>query len=226
MSAMRDFDDVAIFEVMGRHSGWLAAAASLARADNCVAPHLILFPEVRLDEEAFLDAATRCHQREGICMVVTAEGICDEAGAFLAEKNQIVDRDASGQKLLGIAGGPAPYLCQLVRRRLKLRCRQIRPDMIQRSSSALASEVDRELAQKVGRDAVRAAVNGQSGVMIGLERKGKDWLTVCVPLEQVVGRERTLPERFVDPEKFDVTPAFTSYAQPLVGNWSPGAIIL
>src|SRR5215831_6877106 len=45
---------VFIMEVMGRHAGWIAAAAGLAakRADD--PPHIILFPEVAFDEEAFL----------------------------------------------------------------------------------------------------------------------------------------------------------------------------
>lgn len=225
IAAMQDFDDVAIFEVMGRTSGWIAAAASLARGANCVAPRLILLPELAFDEEEFLVQVERWHERDGTCMVVAAEGIRDRQGNFLAERDQVVDRDASGQALVGIAGGPAPYLARLVRERLGLRCRQIRPDMIQRSSSALASEVDRLLAREVGSDAVRAAVEGWSDVMIGLERRDRRWSTVRVPIDQVAGRERTLPEDFIARNRFDVTPSFVSYALPLLGDWTPGAVL-
>ncbi|MDQ4147814.1 MAG: diphosphate--fructose-6-phosphate 1-phosphotransferase, partial [Pseudomonadota bacterium] len=45
---------VFIMEVMGRHAGWIAAAAALAAEKEGEAPHLILFPEVVFDEDKFL----------------------------------------------------------------------------------------------------------------------------------------------------------------------------
>ena len=108
-------------------------------------------------------------------MVVVAEGARDSDGAFLAERYRKAEQDASGQKLLGFAGGAAPYLAQVLRERVGLRCRQVRPETIQRSSVALASEVDRVLARRVGEDAVKAALEGQSGIMIALERTGNCW---------------------------------------------------
>jgi 6-phosphofructokinase len=226
LSAMRDFDDVVLFEVMGRYSGWLAAASSLARWNESAVPHLILLPEILLDENAFIAALEDWHRRKGVCMVVVAEGVRDRDGAFLAERYRKAERDGSGQKLLGFAGGPALYLAQLVRERLGLRCRQIRPETIQRSSGALASEVDRVLARRVGEDAVKAALEGRSGIMIALERSGNCWRSMPVSLDQVAGRERTLPPDFIDTMNFNVTPRFTDYARPLIGDWSPGAIDL
>ena len=226
LSAMRDFDDVVLFEVMGRYSGWLAAASSLARWNESAVPHLILLPEILLDENAFVAALENCHRRKGVCMVVVAEGARDRDGAFLAERYRKAERDGSGQKLLGFAGGPSPYLAQFVQERLELRCRQVRPETIQRSSAALASEVDRGLARQVGEDAVKAALEGQSGIMIALERTGNGWRSMPVSLDQVAGRERTLPPDFIDAMNFNVTPRFTAYARPLIGDWSPGAIDL
>jgi ATP-dependent phosphofructokinase / diphosphate-dependent phosphofructokinase len=226
LSAMRDFDEVVLFEVMGRYSGWLAAASSLARWSESAVPHVILLPEIFLDEDAFITAVEEWYRRRGFCMVVVAEGARDRDGAFLAERYRKAERDGSGQKLLGFAGGPAPYLAQFVRERLGLRCRQVRPETIQRSSAALASEVDRILARRVGEDAVRAALEGRSGIMIALERTGNCWRSVPVSLDQVAGRERALPPDFIDAMTFNVTPRFTAYARPLIGDWSPGAIDL
>ena len=221
--AMRGFDDVAVIEVMGRHGGWLAAASALARWDQTAPPHLILFPEIPLDEDAFLAAVQRWHERERLCIVVTAEGIRDQQGIFLAEKHQTAECDATGQKLLAHAGGPTPYLARLIQQQLGLRCRQMRPDIIQRSSSALVSEVDRALARQVGLDAVKYAVGGHSAVMIGLQRHQGNWHTVPIPLEQVIGHERVLPTEFIAPMDFDVTAEFLTYARPLIGDWSPVA---
>jgi len=44
---------VFVYEAMGRHAGWLAAAAGLAGRGQDGAPHLILFPERVFDEAAF-----------------------------------------------------------------------------------------------------------------------------------------------------------------------------
>jgi ATP-dependent phosphofructokinase / diphosphate-dependent phosphofructokinase len=226
LSAMRDFDDVVLFEVMGRYSGWLGAASSLARWNENAAPHLILLPEVSLHEDGFVAAVASWHGRKGVCMVVVAEGARDRDGAFLAERYRKAERDGSGQRLLGFAGGAAPYLAQLLRERLGLRCRQIRPETIQRSSAALASEVDRVLARRVGEDAVKAALEGRSGIMIALERTGNGWRSLPISLDQIAGRERTLPPDFIDARNFNVTPRFTTYARPLIGDWSPGVIDL
>ena len=45
---------VFILEVMGRHAGWITAAAGLAQRSAGEAPHILLFPEIAFDEEAFL----------------------------------------------------------------------------------------------------------------------------------------------------------------------------
>src|SRR3954463_14505445 len=43
-----------IIEVMGRSAGWIAAGAVLAKRAVMDAPHIILLPEIPLDEERFL----------------------------------------------------------------------------------------------------------------------------------------------------------------------------
>lgn len=226
LRAMRTFDDVAVLEVMGRHAGWLAAAAALARQEADDPPHLLLLPEVVFDEERFLRAVEEVHGRKGVCLVVASEGIRDEQGGFVAEKLGQTEADASGQKFLGLAPGVAPYLADLIRRRLQIRCRHLRPDTIQRSSSALVSAVDRDLAERVGRAAVAAALAGQTGVMMGLVRNQTGWDVQPVPFGDVIGRERLLPVEFRSPGGWGVSQAFLTYARPLVGDLATGAVQL
>src|SRR5262249_58462702 len=109
------------------------------------------------------------------------------------EKLGPVERDATGQQLLALAGGLAPYLAQQVRRHLNLRCRQSRPDTIQRSNAALASTLDRDLATRSGDEAVAYAVDGCTDVMVALRREGAGWRTEPGPLDRVAGTERVLP---------------------------------
>src|SRR6202521_869718 len=54
-SMARTSTKVFILEVMGRHAGWIAAAGGLAGSKPGDAPHLILFPEIPFDAQAFLN---------------------------------------------------------------------------------------------------------------------------------------------------------------------------
>ncbi len=225
LSTMRGFDDVAVMEVMGRHTGWLAAAAGLARLDQDSAPHLILLPEVPFDEEGFLSTVRQYHTQNGTCLVVTAEGVREPSGEFLAEKTQNLERDKSGQKLLSYTGGASSYLAGLVINRLGLRSRQIRPDTIQRSSRNLTSQVDRKWAIQTGFAAVEAGLDNNSDVMVSLVRRIQEpeWDLALLPLNEIAGREKPLPPNFIGPA-FDVTPAFLAYARPLIDDWQPEVI--
>jgi len=226
LRSMAGFEDVVLVETMGRHTGWLAAAGALARAKRSDPPHIILTPEAAVPEDAFLEAVRTHHAAHGTCLAVVAEGVRDAAGVFYAERNQTIERDAAGQQLFTRAGGPLPALAGLVRDRLGLRCRQVRPDTLQRASSASASAVDRMLAVLVATEAVASALDGASGIMIGLERSDTEWRTTTEPLEEVAGRERVLPATFVEAAGFDVTQLFVEYARPLIGKWRPDTVEL
>jgi 6-phosphofructokinase 1 len=195
VTSMRGYEDVVLIEAMGRHAGWLAASTLLARSHPNDAPHLVLVPEQPVTEATFLDAVNGQHARAGICVVTVAEGVRDQAGTFLAERaaDRDVERDAAGQVILGRSGGPLPYLASLVRERLRLRCRLVRPDVLQRCSRAHVTNVDRTIAAMVGSAAVDCAVDDAGEpMMIALRRSVETWRTERVPLEQVRG-ERALP---------------------------------
>ena len=194
-SSMRGYEDVVLIEAMGRHAGWLAASTLLARADAADAPHLVLVPEIPIQDEAFVEAVRVQHARAGLCVVTVAEGVRDATGTFLAERaaDRDVERDAAGQMILGRSGGPLPYLASLVRERLRLRCRLVRPDVLQRCSRAHVSTLDRTVAAMVGTAAAECAADAiNEPVMIALRRSAEAWRTERVPLADVRG-ERTLP---------------------------------
>ncbi len=215
--AMSNFDDVVVLEVMGRHVGWLAAATALARNGPGDPPHVLLLPEAPVDEERLLAEIAAVHSRLGVCLVVAAEGARDTRGLYLAEKGGAAERDPSGQRMLGLTGGVAAYLAGLVRARLGLRCRQLRPDTIQRSSRALAAPEDRRLAELAGRAAVQAAAEGATGAMVSLRAAPGGWTTGLTPLDQATGVERGLPAAYIAAGGLDVTPAFVDYARAVAG---------
>lgn len=53
-------------EVMGRHAGWIAAAAGVAADKIGDDPHIILFPEVTFDETKFLARVELCVKNTAI----------------------------------------------------------------------------------------------------------------------------------------------------------------
>src|SRR3989344_8984839 len=112
MSMSRTSTKVFILEVMGRHAGWIAAAAGLAGEKPGDPPHVILFPEVAFDEEKFLMKVKESVEKYDFCVIAVSEGVRNAEGKFLAEAGT---RDAFGHAQLG---GVAVEIAQLVKSKL------------------------------------------------------------------------------------------------------------
>src|SRR5690606_4834941 len=111
VAAMADTSTrVFVYEAMGRHAGWLAAAAGLAGKNPEEAPQVILFPERAYDEAAFLAQVDKMVKKVGWCVVVASEGIRDAQGRFVADAGG--GTDAFGHTQLG---GVASYLAGKVK---------------------------------------------------------------------------------------------------------------
>lgn len=219
--AMRRFDPVKIIEVMGRDAGWLAAGSALGKRDERDAPHLIYFPELHLDVDAFLADVQRVYDRVGYVVAVVPERITDLQGNVVAGSTEPTFVDAFGH---GYFESPAAYLVREVTAKLGLRARFDKPGTIQRMSLALASRADLEEAYMAGRAAVRHAAEGQSGSMVTLVRQpGAEYVctTGLAPLAEVAHSVKLMPRDFVNPEANFVTQAFIDYATPLIGDPLP-----
>ena len=206
---------VFVYEVMGRHAGWLAAAAGLAGKGKGSAPHLILFPEIAFDEAKFLDAVKATIASVGYCVVVVSEGVKDAAGKFLAETDI---KDAFGHSQLG---GTAQQIATLVQAKLGVKFHYALPDYLQRSARHLASAVDVEIAYKVGEAAVRYAVAKQNAVMPVIKRlSNKPYRYEIKPalLSDVANHERVMPRDFITEDGFGITAAARRYLEPLIAG--------
>ncbi len=106
-SMARTSTKVFVLEVMGRHAGWMAAAGGLAAQKAGDAPHIILFPEIAFDREAFLRRVQDTVEKRGYCVIVVSEGVKDADGKFLAEAGT---KDAFGHSQLG---GVGPVVAQM-----------------------------------------------------------------------------------------------------------------
>jgi 6-phosphofructokinase len=225
LEAMATFDDVAILEAMGRNAGWLTAASALGKAADDEAPHLVYVPEVAFDQERFLDDVARIHGRLGRVFVVVSEGIRDAEGHFVGQQAQRGSgSDAFGHVVHALSTGVAAYLTGLVRERLGLQARFLRPGLIGRALSACVARTDRVEALAVGRQAVTHLAAGESGHMVTLERLSDDpyrWRTGLAPLVDVANAEHLLPREYVDEAGTMVTEAFWRYALPLIDGPLP-----
>jgi ATP-dependent phosphofructokinase / diphosphate-dependent phosphofructokinase len=204
---------VFILEVMGRHAGWIAAAAGLAGESRGDAPHIILFPEIPFDKAAFLQRVKECVARYTYCVVVVSEGASDKDGKFLAEAGT---KDAFGHAQLG---GVAPVIAGMVRQELGFKYHYAVADYLQRSARHIASAVDVKQAYAVGRAAVLMALAGKTAVMPVIKRisdKPYRWRIDAAPLERVANKEKKLPRKYITADGFGITTAARRYLSPLI----------
>ncbi|GAB3317264.1 6-phosphofructokinase [Haliea atlantica] len=206
---------VFILEVMGRHAGWIAAAAGLAAEQEGDAPHIILFPEVAFQREKFLKQVQRTVKRHGYCVIVASEGAQYKDGSFLSDAGVT---DAFGHSQLG---GLAPVLADMVKSELGYKYHWAVADYLQRSARHIASQTDLEQAYAVGQAAVEFALRGDNAVMPCIVRgKGKRyrWSIGEAPLEQVANREKKMPRGFISRNGFGITEAAREYLAPLIAG--------
>jgi 6-phosphofructokinase 1 len=209
---------VFILEVMGRHTGWIAAAGGYVALRRGPAPQLLLLPERPFDAASFTQAVDQAVQRDGYCAVVAAEGVRDVSGALLADSGTV---DAFGHSQLG---GVAPRLAQLVGDQLGHKCHWAVSDYLQRSARHLASAVDLQQAEAVGAAAVELALAGETAVMVVIERLSDApyrWQVGHADLSQIANRERLLPDDFIRADGYGITEAAASYLQGLIGMVAP-----
>ncbi len=204
---------VFILEVMGRHAGWIAAAAGLAAEEDGDAPHIILFPEISFSRERFLTRVRRTVKKHGYCVIVASEGAQYADGTFLSEAGT---RDAFGHAQLG---GLAPALADMVNSELGYKYHWAVADYLQRSARHIASQTDVDQAYALGRAAVEMALAGKNAVMPCIVRgQGKRyrWSIGEAPLEKVANREKKMPRDYITRDGFGITQKARDYLSPLV----------
>jgi 6-phosphofructokinase 1 len=204
---------VFVLEVMGRHAGWIAAAAGLAGEKKGDPPHAIIFPEVAFDEEKFLARVRESVESRGFCVVVVSEGARDCDGRFLSDGGS---RDAFGHVQLG---GVAPLVANLAREKLGYKYHWAVADYLQRSARHIAAKVDVDQAYAVGKAAVEFALKGHNAIMPVIVRRSDRpyrWGIGMTDLKHVANREKKMPKRFISRDGFGITAECRRYLEPLI----------
>jgi ATP-dependent phosphofructokinase / diphosphate-dependent phosphofructokinase len=214
-SMATDDGSCCIVEVMGRAAGWIAAGTVLAKQGNpAQPPHIILLPEIPLDEDAFLNKVKATVAEHNYCIVVVGEGLKNTAGEEIgADKSRL---DAFGHAVLS---GAADALASVVQGRLNLKTRTVKLGYAQRAAAHFASQTDSDEAFACGTAAVKAAVNGKSGFMpkiVRLSTKPYKWTIELEDLAHIANVEHFIPRDWISEDGMMPNEKFVEYAAPLI----------
>ena len=206
---------VTIVEIMGRHAGWLTAAAELASLSGC-GPDLIYMPETDFDLSDFLDDVGRIYRNTGSCVVAVSEGVHLADGSFVSE-GKISATDGFGHAQLG---GLAAKLAEAAKLETGAKVRGIELSLLQRCAAHCASTTDIEEAWEAGAAAVEAAVAGMTDKMVVFKCDREDGAYTCVtalePLENAANVEKKIPREWINAAGNGVEPPFLEYVLPLI----------
>lgn len=220
----RALPGVKIDVLMGRHAGFLTAASVLGIKRDDDGPHLVYVPERPVSMDKFVSDVAGVYENLGRCVVAVSEGICDLDGVTwakkLAEKAEV---DAHGNVQLSGTGALADFLAGKVKEKLgpKKRVRADTFGYLQRSYPGIQSPVDVDEARRCGAEAVRLAMNEDSGsVAIRRTGNGKDYSIELfrTELKNVAEKTKSMPDEFINAEGNGITEAFVEYAMPLIGR--------
>ena len=212
--------------VMGRHAGFLTAAAALGKKFHDDGPHLIYLPERTFVLENVLADVKRTYEQYGRCVIAVSEGIHDASGEAIASLlSTEVERDAHGNVQLSGTGALADLLCDEIKSKLGIK--RVRGDTfgyLQRSFIGCVSDVDQREAREVGEKAVQFAMWGDRDGSVAIKRTGTYSVDYeLMPLESVAGKTRVMEDEFISESGTDVTDAFRLYLRPLLGSGMPDA---
>jgi len=217
---MQRVDKYVIYQSVGRDAGWLAAATALARRREGEAPHLIYLPERPFDRERFLADVESVIGRHNWVSIVCGEGLKFADGTPVSASQA---KDGFGNVEFGAMAGAsvAVNLHRLIAGKLSIRGEFQITESLPMCAMDRAVEQDLEEAWQCGREAVRLAAKGVSGVMVALKRLSIVPYRIALhtaPLAEVAVNSRPMPPEMINEAGNHVSPAFYEYMRPLAGK--------
>jgi 6-phosphofructokinase 1 len=209
-------DPVLVIQAMGRKIGFIPAAARLADPRREM-PLQIYLTESKVTLEELAENVNRQVQQDKRCIVVISEGF--DIGKVDGVKDAF-GHTSFGSSEVSVYQHVVNYLNKKgIRAKGAARGQVMGTD--QRDTAIYASTVDLDEAYKVGQKAVDIALREGNGWMATILRQPGFIYNVTydkVPLEKVALSERFFPEKWITPDRIDVTDEFIRYARPLLGE--------
>ena len=213
---------VCIVEIMGRHAGWLTAAASLVKGNDSEGVDAIYIPEFDFDLNEFLERVKNLTAKKASIVIAVSEGIKTSDGKFVCELNASDKKvDAFGHKQLS---GCAQTLADIVAKETGLKTRAVELSTLQRAASHSSSLTDVLEAENVGIEGVKAASNGETGVMVVMHREDNPYNITydTFDIHNIANVEKKIPTKWYDNDNKVMKDEFISYARPLIqGELTP-----
>ena len=214
---------VCIVEIMGRHAGWLTAAAELSKDDTCEGVDAIYLPEIPFDINKFIKNVEKLSKEKKSVVITVSEGIADKDGKFICEYGSSDKKlDAFGHKQLS---GCAKTLADLVAEKTGLKTRAIEFSTLQRAATHLASLTDINEAFNCGAKAVEAANNGETGMMVIMERKNTRKYEIeynLYDIHSIANVEKKVPREWICTKHNKLKDPYLKYVKPLIdGELTP-----
>ena len=205
---------VTVIECMGRHAGWLTAAAALANAEEPCCDFIYL-PEVDFDMDKFLADVSERYAEKKNCIVVVSEGVHYADGRFVSEAKTAAT-DGFGHAQLG---GLAALLANIVKEKTGAKVRGIELSLLQRCAAHCASGTDIAESYLSGKTAVEQMLLGTTDKMVGFACDRTNGYR-CEPklfaLTDVANYEKKFPREWINAEGNNVLAPFVDYAMPLI----------
>ncbi len=212
-----DIDSVNIVEIMGRNAGWMTASSALARRQPGDAPHLIYLPEVPFNVDQFIEDIKRANKIKRNVIVAVSEGCKTPDGKYVCESVGTGAVDAFGHKKLSGAGRA---LEEIVKEHFPtFRTRVIEFSLLQRCAMHFASKTDVDESEMIGQAGVRAAENGETGMMmIYVREPGKEYKVSIssYDINKIANGEKKIPDEWITNNGTDVSQELLDYMRPLV----------
>ena len=138
-----------------------------------------------------------------------------------ADGKYVGEFTASKTDLFGHAqlGGVCALLANIIKEKLGIKVRPIELSLMQRCGAHLASKTDVEETFEAGKQAVKAAVAGETDKMVCFARKEGDKYECeykLLPLELAANTEKKVPAEWIINNGTDVSDEFVKYAMPLI----------
>ena len=206
---------ICVVEIMGRHAGWLTAAAALAKGEDCEGVDAIYLPEIDFDLDEFLTNVRSLIKKKASVVIAVSEGLKTSDGKFVCELED-EDRkvDAFGHKQLS---GCAVTLANIIAKETGLKTRAIEFSTLQRAATHLASLTDINEAEMVGMKAVEETNNGKTGMMVIMQRNDNYQITTdTYDIHNIANVEKKVPLEWIDLDNNMMKEDFINYAKPLI----------
>ncbi len=210
-----DIESVTFVEIMGRHSGWLAASSLVSNYNyHKDLVNLLYIPEDETTIDELLGDIKEALKTEKNLLVAIAEGFRDTDGV-LSEEVFANTKDGFNHP---IVSGVAERLANLVRDKLSIKSRAVELNIVQRSNTTI-SATDSKEAYQLGYRAVDLG-STKTNIVPVLRRKEGDNYEVYyteVNPDEIANKEMKIPKDWLCDKK-TLEEKIKSYALPLIAG--------